>query len=253
MHKNIQEHLDTFIEKKVLPNIIFHGESGSGKRHLVHNFISKLYNYDKKLIEENVMVKNCIFDQGIDFIRNDFKIFSKSIGSQYVKIIILYNADKLTYDAQSAMRRIIECYNHTTRIFCIVNHLQNILTPILSRFYCLYIPNYTTEYSLINLWHNNYTFGLNNEQYLHLSNQLKRMPKKCNIDKILILSNNLYYKGYSANNIVEYFKNDSNMISLLFLYNVIKYELHNELCLIQLVLIMYSLRSKKDLENIFIM
>lgn len=253
MHENIQDHLDNFIKQKKLPNIIFYGDSGSGKRFLVHNFINKLYNYDKKLIKENVMLKNCIFDQGIDFIRNDFKIFSKSISSEHIKIIVLYNADKLTYDAQSAMRRIIECYNHTTRIFCIVNNLQNILTPILSRFYCLYIPNYTKEYKIINLWHKDYTFGLNKNHHLYLSNQLKRLPKKCNIDKILIVSSNLYYKGYSANNIVEYFRKDTNMISLLFLYNIIKYELHNELCLIQLVLMMYSLRSKKDLENIFIM
>ena len=79
MHENIKKHLDTFIETKKLPNIIFHGESGSGKRCLVHKFISKLYNYDKKLIEENVMIKNCIFDQGIDFIRNEFNLYDSSI------------------------------------------------------------------------------------------------------------------------------------------------------------------------------
>lgn len=253
MHENIKAHLDTFIETKKLPNIIFHGESGSGKRRLVHNFINKLYNYDKKLIEENVMIKNCIFDQGIDFIRNEFKYFSKSISSQNIKIIILYNADKLTYDAQSAMRRIIECYNHTTRIFCIVNNLENILSPILSRFYILYISNYTKEYKLINLWHKEYALGFNEQQQLYLTNQLKRTPKKCNIDKILTLSSNLYNKGYYANVIIEHLKNSTNMTSLLFLYNAIKYEMHDELCLIQLVLIMYSLRSKKDLENIFIM
>ena len=82
---------------------------------------------------------------------------------------------------------------------------------------------------------------------------MQRLPKKCNIDKIMALSNNLYYKGYSANNIIDNLRNDKDIFSVLFLYNIIKYELHNELCLIQLVLIMYCLRSKKDLENIFIM
>lgn len=252
MHDKIHKHLDTFIEQKMIPNIIFYGESGCGKRNLIHNFISKLYNYDKKQIEENVMVKNCIFDQGIDFIRTDFKYFSKSISQQTIKIILLYNADKLTYDAQSAMRRIIECYNHTTRIFCIVNDLNNILRPILSRFYIMYVPNYTLEYKLINYWQQDYS-ELNKIQEQYLVNQLKRLPKKCNIDKIMALSNNLYYKGYSANNIIDNLRNDKDIVSVLFLYNIIKYELHNELCLIQLVLIMYCLRSKKDLENIFIM
>ena len=252
MHDNIHKHLDSFIEKKILPNIIFYGESGCGKRYLIHNFISKLYNYDKNLIEENVMVKNCIFDQGIDFIRTDFKYFSKSISKQTIKIIVLYNADKLTYDAQSAMRRIIECYNHTTRIFCIVNDLNNILRPILSRFYIMYISNYTPEYKQINYWQND-SGGLNKIQQQYLVNQLKRLPKKCNLDKIITLSANLYNKGYSANNIIDNLRNDKNMISILFLYDIIKYELHNELFLIQLVFIMYCLRSKKDLENIFIM
>lgn len=253
MHDTINSHLDSFIANKNLPNIIFHGDSGCGKRYLVHNFIKKIYNYDKNRIEENVMVKNCIFDQGIDFIRNDFKYFSKTIGQQTIKIMVLYNADKLTYDAQSAMRRIIECYNHTTRIFCIVNNLNNILSPILSRFYILYIPNYTLEYNKINLWHNNYSIEFTPPQQLYLNNQLKRMPKKCNINGILNLALNLYNKGYSANNIIHYLKDDHNMIPVLFLYNAIKYEFHSELYLIQLVLIMYSLRSKKDLENIFIM
>ena len=117
MHEKIYEQLDSFINNKKIPNIIFYGESGSGKRYLIHKFIKKLYNYDNDLIQENVMIKNCIFDQGIDFIRNEFKHFSKTISGKIIKVIVLYNADKLTYDAQSAMRRIIECYNHTTRIF----------------------------------------------------------------------------------------------------------------------------------------
>lgn len=253
MHKNICQHLDYLLEQKSIPNIIFHGESGSGKRYLIHNFINKVYNYDKNLITENVMVKNCIFDQGIDFIRNDFKNFSKSIGGKTIKIILLYNADKLTYDAQSAMRRIIECYNHTTRIFCIVNNLYNILSPILSRFYILYIPNINPDYSVINYWQKENTIELTNLEQTYLINQLKRMSKKCNIDTILILSSKLYSKGYSANNIIDCLREHNNMMSLLFIYNIVKYELHNELYLIQLVLIMYSLRSKKDLENIFIM
>ncbi len=252
MHEKIYEQLDSFIDNKKIPNIIFYGESGSGKRYLIHKFIKKLYNYDNDLIQENVMIKNCIFDQGIDFIRNEFKHFSKTISGKIVKVIVLYNADKLTYDAQSAMRRIIECYNHTTRIFCIVNNLNNILSPILSRFYLLYIPNYTKEFNIINLWHKDNNFEINNKEQIYLTNQLKRLPKKCNIDTILTLSSNLYNKGFSANNIIDCLKNNKNMISVNFLYNTIKYEIYDELSLIQILLTMYCFRSKKDLENIFI-
>ena len=46
------------------------------------------------------------------------------------KSIILLNADKLTIDAQSALRRCIEVFNHTTRFFIIVEDRYKLLKPI---------------------------------------------------------------------------------------------------------------------------
>ena len=51
-----------------------------------------------------------------------------------LKFIILNNADKLTTDAQSALRRIIEEFNKKTRFILTVNDSDKILNPILSRF-----------------------------------------------------------------------------------------------------------------------
>jgi hypothetical protein len=56
------------------------------------------------------------------------------------KIIVLQNADKLTIDAQSALRRSIEIYSNNTRFFIIVENIQKILNPILSRFCEIYVP-----------------------------------------------------------------------------------------------------------------
>ena len=56
------------------------------------------------------------------------------------KSIILFNAEKLTNDAQSALRRCIETFSHNTRFFIVIENIENILSPILSRFCNIYIP-----------------------------------------------------------------------------------------------------------------
>ena len=53
------------------------------------------------------------------------------------KSIILLNADSLTLDAQSALRRSIEIYNHT-KFFIVTANKSKIIKPILSRFSEIY-------------------------------------------------------------------------------------------------------------------
>ena len=56
------------------------------------------------------------------------------------KTIVLLNADYLTIDAQSALRRCIEVFSYNTRFFIIVENKNKLLCPILSRFCEIYIP-----------------------------------------------------------------------------------------------------------------
>ena len=44
IHKTIHTKLNYFIEIAKIPNIIFHGPNGSGKRTIVHSFLNKIYN-----------------------------------------------------------------------------------------------------------------------------------------------------------------------------------------------------------------
>jgi hypothetical protein len=52
----------------------------------------------------------------------------------------LFNADRLTSDAQFALRRCIELYNHNTRYFIVTCDKYKLMKPILSRFCELYVP-----------------------------------------------------------------------------------------------------------------
>jgi len=85
-----------------------------------------------------VMNVNCAHGKGIKFIRDDLKFFARTNidlqDGNIFKSIILLNADKLTIDAQSALRRCIELFSHSTRFFIVVDDKYKLLKPILSRF-----------------------------------------------------------------------------------------------------------------------
>ena len=139
----ITEKLTSFISQNKIPHILFHGPSGSGKRTLVYKFVEAIYNNDKQLIKNYTMFADCAHGKGIKFIREDLKFFAKTNiniqGSGHFKTIVLTNADKLTTDAQSALRRCIELFSHNTRFFIIVENKYNLLKPILSRLCDLFI------------------------------------------------------------------------------------------------------------------
>ena len=78
IHQNIKEKLDCFYTLQKIPNIIFHGPSGSGKRTIVNEFIYKIYDNDREKIKSFVMYVNCSHGKGIKFIREELKLFAKT-------------------------------------------------------------------------------------------------------------------------------------------------------------------------------
>ena len=155
----IHRKLDYFIMTGKIPNIIFHGSAGTGKKTIVFNFIDKIYKPKKtnereqteeeernfrNILKKNVMLVNCCHGKGIKFIREELKFFSK-MNIQYnegiyFKSVVLFNADCLTIDAQSALRRCIELFSHNTRFFIVVENIHKLLNPIVSRFCEIYVP-----------------------------------------------------------------------------------------------------------------
>ena len=156
IHSKIIDKLNYFYKIHKIPNILFHGSSGCGKRTIVDYFINKIYNEDKELIKSMTMYVNCAHGKGIKFIREDLKFFAKthinSNNGDLFKSIILLNADKLTIDAQSALRRCIELFSHNTRFFIIVEDKYKLLKPILSRFCEIYISEPIINNKPINLY-----------------------------------------------------------------------------------------------------
>jgi len=144
IHQEVVTKLSHFIANKKIPNIIFHGPNGCGKNTILSNFIRDVYNDLKPIIKTHVMTVNCAYGRGIRFIREDLKYFAKTnldtVHGEMFKSIVLLNADKLTIDAQSALRRCIELFCHSTRFFIVVEDKNKLLKPILSRFCEIYVP-----------------------------------------------------------------------------------------------------------------
>lgn len=155
IHENIYNKLTHFYENKKVPHLLFHGSSGSGKRTIVYNFLDQIYQADKYKLKMNVMTVNCAHGKGIKFIREDLKFFAKtniqSNSGVTFKTIVLFNADCLTIDAQSALRRCIELFSHNTRFFIVVENKHKLLNPILSRFCEIYVPEYIEAGKIVNL------------------------------------------------------------------------------------------------------
>jgi replication factor C subunit 2/4 len=83
---------------------------------------------------------NASDDRGIQAIRDKVKSFAQKIVTKLetksladFQIIILDEADLLTNDAQSALRRIIEDNSSQTRFCIICNYVSKIIDPIVSR------------------------------------------------------------------------------------------------------------------------
>ena len=196
-------------------------------------FLKKIYkNINNK---NNVLIENCGHNTGIKFIREQLKFFSKlninNANGNKFKSVILLNADKLTSDAQSALRRCIEIYNHNTRFFIVVENKNKLLKPIISRFCEFYIPLPYLNKKKINLhiYQKEHLFGKSeNNKQLYLKNNVK---KNENILYYKNLVEKLYNKGYSIMDLFEYVEKnnfENEKYKLLLYFDKIRKEFRNE-------------------------
>lgn len=120
------------IENNKLPHMLFHGPSGIGKTSTIISLSRKIYgdNYKQMILELNGSD-----DRGINIVREKIKQFSetKVLFNDTIKLIILDEADSMTIDAQSALRRIIEKYTYNVRFCLICNYVNKIIPALQSR------------------------------------------------------------------------------------------------------------------------
>ncbi len=259
IHENIINKLDYFIENKKIPNIIFYGKDGSGKKYLLYEFVNKIYNNNLEHIKNYVMYVNCGFGKGIKFIREELKFFAKTNihnCGELIKIIVLINADKLTIDAQSALRRCIELFSYSTRFFIVLKNKNDLLKPILSRFCDIYVDYPIIDNKQINLHVHSIKKLENNttkNRYQYLKTKLQKLDKTSVIN-ILNFIDDIYLKGYNYQDLFSIIENIKvpPLVKYKLLYNFQNYkkEYRNEKLFMFTILSQLYFRSNLPLENI---
>lgn len=141
-YENIYSKLRSFCRLQRVPHTIFYGSPHCEKEKIMIQFLNMIYG-DEKYFAENVMFVNCAHGKGIKFTRDEIKFFAKTNAQPGIpfKSVVLLNADHLTIDAQSALRRCIEQFSKNTRFFIVVENKNKLLDPILSRFCEIYVPS----------------------------------------------------------------------------------------------------------------
>lgn len=115
-----------------MPHLMFSGSAGVGKTTAALCIARQILG---EYSRDYTLELNASDERGIGMVREKVKKFSRYAGMDDVpfKIIILDEADEMTADAQTALRRIIEDTAKYCRFILIANNISKIIDPIQSR------------------------------------------------------------------------------------------------------------------------
>ena len=115
-----------------MPHLMFSGSAGVGKTTAALCIARQILGDNAR---DYTLELNASDERGIGMVREKVKKFSRFAGMEEIpfKIIILDEADEMTSDAQTALRRIIEDTAKYCRFILIANNISKIIDPIQSR------------------------------------------------------------------------------------------------------------------------
>jgi DNA polymerase III delta prime subunit len=114
-------------DKKEIPHLLFTGSPGTGKTSLAKILVTDVLNCQYLYI-------NASDENGIDTIRSKVIGFSQTKSFDGgLKVVLFDECDSITFDAQKALRNVIEEYSSNTRFIFTCNYLFKIIPALKSR------------------------------------------------------------------------------------------------------------------------
>lgn len=178
---NVTSLIDNFINNQRLPHLLLYGPPGTGKTSCAYAIAKRLYTPEQ--ISYMTLELNTSDDRGIETVRENIKSFANthSLVSNATKFIILDEIDSMTYDAQHALRRVIETYTYNCRFCLICNYVDKLIQPLISRCVVLQFKPLKSKqiFDFIDMIANTEGFIINNKEAI---------PRLCNYDMRKILN-----------------------------------------------------------------
>lgn len=137
-------------------NILFVGNSCSGKTTLLYALIREYYGLNKIDIipENNILFINNLKEQGIQYFRNEMKTFCQSHSSIFgkKKLVIIDDIDNINEQSQQVFRNYIDKYSHNIHFISVCSNIQKVIESIQSRLQIIKItpPSNEQIYNIMN-------------------------------------------------------------------------------------------------------
>jgi DNA polymerase III delta prime subunit len=134
--------LNTLLEIDYL-NVLFIGETSSGKTTLLYALIREYYNLGKNdsLPENNILFVNNLKEQGIQYFRNEMKTFCQSHSAIHgkKKLVIIDDIDSINEQSQQVFRNYIDKYKKNIHFISVCTNVQKVIESIQSRMHIVHI------------------------------------------------------------------------------------------------------------------
>jgi DNA polymerase III gamma/tau subunit len=138
-HKDL---LEKCLEKKEIPQLLLCGVQGSGKSTIARILVDKLITNQLDL-----MCYNGSSETSINTVRENVEGFLKTpCYGEVKKIIYIEEFERVSPQAQSALKDIFEKYSSNGRFLCCTNHKSKIDNALLSRFQILEFKRLPDEF-----------------------------------------------------------------------------------------------------------
>lgn len=116
--------------------LIFQGNSSCGKSTLLNIIVNEYYkDYDKDLINKNILYINNLKEQGINYYRSEVKSFcqTKSVVPMKKKIIIIDDIDQINEQSQQVFRNLIDTFSSKIHLLASCQNIQKVTESLQSR------------------------------------------------------------------------------------------------------------------------